>query len=45
MKIVKRIIRITPRGAEEDIVGKKASIIELCKKKKLHPRKCRKYVL
>jgi len=28
---------------ESDAVGKKASIIELCKKGKLHPRKCRKY--
>ena len=44
MKIVKRIKRILPDGKiEYDIVGKKASIIELCKKGRLHPRKCRKY--
>ena len=28
---------------ESDVVGKKASIIKLCKEAKLHPRKCRKY--
>jgi len=28
---------------EMDIVGKKASIIKLCRAGKLHPRKCRKY--
>ena len=44
MKFIKYIIRRTPEGkVEYDIVGKKASIIELCKKGRLHPRKCRKY--
>jgi len=28
---------------EMDIVGKKTSIIKLCREGKLHPRKCRKY--
>jgi len=43
VKIVKFIKRIVGDKVEVDIVGKKASIIELCKKHKLDKRKCRKY--
>jgi len=43
MKIVKYLVRIVGGKVEYDIVGKKASIIELCKEGKLKPRKCRKY--
>jgi len=42
MKVVKIIARRVGNKVEYDIVGKKASIIELCKKGKLKPRKCRK---
>ena len=42
-KIVRYIARYVGGKLEFDIVGKKSSIIELCKKGKLHHRKCRKY--
>jgi len=51
MKVVKYIFRKVRNYAtgtyeiHADIVGKKASIIKLCKEGKLHPRKCRKYKL
>ena len=43
LKVVRYIVRYVGGKLELDIVGKKASIIELCKKGKLHHRKCRKY--
>jgi len=45
LKVIKTLIRIDKLTGEviEYVAGKKASIIELCKKGKLHPRKCRKY--
>jgi len=43
IKIVRYIKRLVGGKEELDIVGKKASIIELCKKHKLDKRKCRKY--
>jgi len=45
LKWVKKLFKRDESGqVVEFVAGKKASIIELCKKGKLHPRKCRKYV-
>jgi len=49
VKVVKYIYRwvrdaVTGKWLlKKEIVGKKASIIKLCRKGKLNPRKCRKY--
>jgi len=43
LKEIRYIVRRIGGKIELDIVGKKASIIELCRKGKLKKRKCRKY--
>jgi len=43
VKVVRFIRRLAGDKEEKDIVGKKASIIELCRKHRLDRRKCRKY--